>query len=959
MNTQGSGLLHELYSVNKLVCINSAHHGYSEIPLDHHMVLYGGNNKGKTVTLNMMKLILFPDTSFKGCRTKFAFQSKDGSYYDTAISHSYYFPSDKSYIILEGENPEGIYCMILYRMKEWGYGRIFVAATYDEIRSLWWDEEQRQLAENLSLTHLLAGLKTFTTLQINDDTELAQVMFAGYRSSKPKSRRFCVFPLSGDASTETISAFRRVYQLAFDTSNNKDTTLPMAIATLIEMNRSRPQERLNANLLSMAEEHSQLVEKGNWLQRLQNCLSNWLQVEQRYTALESDFVSYSSDFFALEKAVLELLTHSSSKLEQAKKDHDDHANRLNGIKEAHKSLSDSSKTKQSEIATLKRLIEDFKARHRKGREIVAEYAGNFDNDEVASILQEDIEELKTKLEAYKNKESMEERFALITRQLKQLKTDRDLLQQQLTQEKTSVADQLSDESKAIIHSLNSELASAGVTLSEAAVSDFETFASYFDASAGKALILEGQLLKHIPIKPFNAAAYRQKLELDLQRSDDKIIDMEKEQIDIRQQLADGSVQDSLAQIEKELKRYEASLKLVKGIDVYLTEIEKNEAEVSAFEQEYAGIKERLISQARMLEEYQRLYHEARNQHDAINREHQKAQQVEKQLASLRVRLEPQMTVNIQPRHSTTISNDAVEQLESAANKIVRGLSELSGHFSQLINEVAHPEIERFTHRQDLRSYQDDMSKLAHTFATFEHDHKKHIQEIRTHNQYVNNQLRELHDAKAQISNMKQLINQDLNSRKISNLSEVALDIKLRPSFTSLLDKLESHNIEDSTLPEISFYEEVRKFAETHFNKRSGQLKLADIIERVDYVYQLDDSNERVTEGQSGGTTSAITAFVLSVLLKQIVHKNYLMRLPIVVDEIGTLDSKNTRAVVEQIIEHGFTLFCATPNYSPTLDRIVGRTLNMDAAVLEKVRVPDCSIHVTAKHINYFGARHEA
>src|SRR5690606_19939631 len=145
----------------------------------------------------------------------------------------------------------------------------------------------------------------------------------------------------------------------------------------------------------------------------------------------------------------------------------------------------------------------------------------------------------------------------------------------------------------------------------------------------------------------------------------------------------------------------------------------------------------------------------------------------------------------------------------------------------------------------------------------------------------------------------------------------------------------------------------------HISKQSRRIKLADIIERVDYSYRHADSDKRVTEGQSGGTTSAVTAFVLSILLKQIVSQNYSMRLPIVVDEIGTLDSKNTKAVVDQCIDHGFTLFCATPNFSPSLNRIVGRTLNMDAAKVPETRVNECVVQILPQHIDYFGARHEA
>src|SRR5690606_28249390 len=239
------------------------------------MVLYGDNNMGKTVTLNMMKLALFPDTSFKRCESKFAFRSKDGSYYGTAASHKYFFPSDQSYIIVEGENPQGIYCMVMFRTKDFGYGRVFVSASYAEIRHLFWQEEAGIFADDLKFSTVFSGLKKFKHKQITDESELAQIMFAGYRSGDELARRFCVFPFSGDVTNETITAFRRVYQLAFDTNDNKETTLPMALATLIEMKRGRAEERLDANLIAMAEEFEKLSLRGEELTTLENNKPQW------------------------------------------------------------------------------------------------------------------------------------------------------------------------------------------------------------------------------------------------------------------------------------------------------------------------------------------------------------------------------------------------------------------------------------------------------------------------------------------------------------------------------------------------------------------------------------------------------------------------------------------------------------------------------------------------------------
>src|SRR5690606_13329962 len=200
----------------------------------------------------------------------------------------------------------------------------------------------------------------------------------------------------------------------------------------------------------------------------------------------------------------------------------------------------------------------------------------------------------------------------------------------------------------------------------------------------------------------------------------------------------------------------------------------------------------------------------------------------------------------------------------------RELSIFNTEFERLVQAVRHPEIELFKTRSILTEYTEQMALLNKAFTALDYDLDQYKHDVRTHNEIVGSQLRELRDAEDQIRHMTAAINQDLNSKRISSLSEVALEIKLRSSFMALLEKLDKHNIQDDSLAERSFYEEILAFANKHISKQSRRIKLADIIERVDYSYRHADSDKRVTEGQSVGTTIEVTAFVLSILLTQIV-----------------------------------------------------------------------------------------
>lgn len=103
MSTNDSEELTENYVLNRVVYINSANHGYSEIMLDTHLAMFGRNNAGKTASLAGTKLLLFPETDLMNCEEKFRFVSKQ-EIFSTEDSYNFYFPDRNSFIILEVKN---------------------------------------------------------------------------------------------------------------------------------------------------------------------------------------------------------------------------------------------------------------------------------------------------------------------------------------------------------------------------------------------------------------------------------------------------------------------------------------------------------------------------------------------------------------------------------------------------------------------------------------------------------------------------------------------------------------------------------------------------------------------------------------------------------------------------------------------------------------------------------------
>lgn len=946
-------LLELNYSVNKLICVNSAKHGYSEIPLDQHMVLYGGNNQGKTVTLNMMKLLLFPDTNFKDCSNKFAFRSSNGSEFSAVKSYGFFFPSDHSYIILEGENPEGVYCMILYRSRgqDWGFGRLFVACDFASIRHLFWQVDAQDFAADLSYGAIKKGVKELPHVQVSDASDLAQMMYAGHSSADPKIRKFSVFPLLGEATAESIEAFRRIYQLAFDTSASHDKTLPMAIATLIEMQRSRPEERLDANLLQMAEEHEQLVEKGNWLQRLKNCTPAWETCMRAFVQAQSDYVNYSKQHNALDRLASKQRASMVADKQQAQEQFEQVRQQLNSLKQQGRELQQELLRREGGRKRLQSQCDKWQADISKAKQLMSGYA-SMTESEVVALYTELLADADKKVQEYQSAESMQQRFADLQRQIKDFKSERESLTLAIEQRTPSIAEQVTADEASKLAAINRDLAGASIALSASTQRTFAEFLALFTVT-GNALSLQQYELRSLIVQPFDPAQTRAQQQQRRQQLDERIQDKEAEMREIAAAMKQKDISESLAKVKKERDETQRELTLVRGLATYTEQLREAQDELASDAQVTQQLQEQIAHISAEMEPLEQLY----------NRCHQHKLELDKldqQLSQFRDRLKRMFDAvcplalleeNIPDLELNEAALVAVERLQQRYHA---NMTEFKHHFDQLLRDLQPPEIENHVLRTRIEDFQGPIGLLQHQFETYEYDYEQHLKNIRAHNQYVNNQLRELHDAKDQIHSMVATLNQELNRKTISNLSEIRLELTLHPTFLKLLDTLDQHSIEDETLLDTSFYQEIRNFTAKHFHKRSRQLKLKDIIEKVSYSYLHANASARVKEGQSGGTTSTVTAFVLSVLLKQIVKRGCTMRLPIVVDEIGTLDRRNTEAVVSQIIEHGFTLFCATPNYSPVLNLTVGRSLELGTVKVRQVQVHQCEMHVLPEHINVFG-----
>jgi hypothetical protein len=279
---------------------------------------------------------------------------------------------------------------------------------------------------------------------------------------------------------------------------------------------------------------------------------------------------------------------------------------------------------------------------------------------------------------------------------------------------------------------------------------------------------------------------------------------------------------------------------------------------------------------------------------------------------------------------------------------------MEGFMAKVVDEKVDPS----KIRSSLIEWIADIETYKTSFGNLEYKRIDFSQRVRGHNEDIRLQIDEIHEAAAQINRTVSDINQKLNGQRISNLSEIKLHLETTSDFNAINNTLSKHNISGETLAEEGFYTSLLKFFEAHQNSNTGLIKMADLIKSITYHYTVNGT-QVMTKSQSGGTTSTVTAFVLSVLLNEIKMTDTIVRMPIIVDEISTLDPANSQATINQISAQGFSIFCATPAFNAHIVSEVGRFIFIDQFKPASIMVEGCDIHIMPHHIAVFGASVEA
>ncbi|VEA70763.1 Uncharacterised protein [Serratia rubidaea] len=197
------------------------------------------------------------------------------------------------------------------------------------------------------------------------------------------------------------------------------------------------------------------------------------------------------------------------------------------------------------------------------------------------------------------------------------------------------------------------------------------------------------------------------------------------------------------------------------------------------------------------------------------------------------------------------------------------------------------------------------------FSTLGKARESYLEQLHAHNNTAATSARIIENVKGIIENFIDGINQELSTYQISNLDGVEMVADLHPQYAAAIESMRRVSATSDALLSEAFYTHIRVFQDNFYVRKTGKIDLSRIIEKISY--RFDRNGVKETIPQSNGTNCMVNAVLLALLLKRMVPEDLQLSMPVIFDEIGSLDENNLSEILKVMNEHGLTLFAANPD----------------------------------------------
>ena len=908
------------FEIKRLVLVDSAGFCYIELPVDHHGILLGDGNLGKSSLLNSLRLFLLPENNFKNSKNKFAFSTpKRDGYYDNEESYNHYFPSKFSFLILEVANNVGgklqTHCQILHRSSgHLAYERIFTPLEYKNIRHLFWDGKDDEdgigfRVEDLSPAVVFKALKALDkhSLSVKDPGKLKKLMYEG-SLIETETTRFNIFPMN-EIDEGRVESLRTLILLLFD-MNASSEPVAHAVANIIEADKKFADDVLDFNIEQFLSTHDKLKGRDFDLTRIENLTDKFHQLKadfEHYRKLDDCEVQFAGFYQQLKQALVDnnkqLALHShaygeAKDLEKAQgkiyKDLSNENRKLNAV------LADNIRKQKQAI----KLVE-------KAESILYIYP-NKSLDEVISFIKVDIDDNEKQLIALKNESKKAERIKQLKERITANTKQRDKHQANLDNRHHALEQQLPDGSWKVLTAINKKLALANPkrNLSEQEYNAIIAFTDLFELDESYASLFDERFLLQTSSMVRDDESQIQNLNAEIKGDKQDLIQLSEDQSNVLHKV------DEIDRLQKEVNLGKKDLSVVEGLEYNRQKIQELSQEIIEFEQSVASSNTGLEENEAVLNELKA----KAQQMFALREQSQKEVDEQVQLArrcASHVTIHPRLELAMKQ----TIELPAFEFSEQVVNDLAKNLQVVSDLGSKLLFSlreflmdgiIPNDDYGILAESPDRKAIIETFSGLQHIFKDLPSDREILAQQVRAHNESVQgytNILQKNHD---HIKRFERQLNDDFAEIEINDLTGIEVNIHIAKRFENLVNDTNKINLEsDEQLPE-HFYQRLEVFANEFF--KSGEvarLTMDKIITNLSYRTRKKHQSHWQTKQQSNSTTALINLKLVQILLGRLRRNHCSLMFPLVLDEVATVDVNQFDWLLDDIKRSGFNLFAAS------------------------------------------------
>lgn len=943
------------YTLKRIAFINSSQAAYITFPIDTSATLSGNNNHGKSSTLRAIKFFLLPEVNLNDMERKFAFVGKQGPYTGVA-SFEHYFPTSRSFIILEGENTAGPYCQVLHQGREaFSYDRIFVPVAYEEIEPIFWQEDEsanegQGYPTECTYTDVWAKLKAMGGTRITSRADLRDALYTRETPTNSDTR-YCMFPIPGKATDAHVESLRALLNLVFGVSKDH---LPLAIATLIDQSLSgSSDDKIQIDLARITEEYQGLDEQSLHLKTLRKLLPEWKKLQTltaQFSILHEDLKKQFGDSCAQtmhlrDKAKRELSPVITQEAELTPK-----LKKLGIEKSGAKSEHDIIEGRLKECR--KRLASTLEKK-RKYADLRGQYASidglDTDND-IISFLKTDeqggLAAAKSRLSAAQSAKEMQSTLeanskqrAVVAEQVKQIEGA-------LKMNTAPLLDQVSESPAAVLKSLNERLANVRVDIDTDEREAINQFGNLFSEAHGQ-LLFKGVSIPGVKYKAHNPKEAEETTQAQLAALRKERGDLDSE-IQAATKFLGSSAADrveQIAELEKEIVDIEEEITVLNGGAHLSKQVEEDTREVESAEAGLTNTGETLSGITSCYLEIGGALQKVKDQKQRLDealREANTASQDLTRIATLSGQLlnEPMEgthtlapDIDIDPQKLSS----AARSMNDSLNELLRLRDEAHLHAVKLGDaDISNTQsMSEGSTKLGTDKYEEAYRIYAGEFNNIEGLEKKWAQKVESHNHTTSNQMKIIQKMESAVQAFGRALNDEVAHVRISDLEAFRVNLITDDRFSGLCADLKRHDAPTATdtLPSKEFYQRLQGFCDDFLATRAGQARLdmTKIIKDVEFAYQKGGVFEN--KPQSDGTTAMVNAIMLSVLIGRMTPGDVSIRMPIMFDEAGMLDEHNLPALVRSVEDHGYALFAAAPHMTMVLSRAISVHHNLSLYVL--------------------------